>query len=372
MLIIDDIRYPDGTEYNDVVGGAGTYAALGCRLFLPKLSDSTVITHVIHHGEDDFPTSVVKEIRDWETHALFDKATNGYTNRGLNTYDDNGVRHFKHVHKPPNRVEVPDLQGKFGSQLTNGDIYHMICSPYRCVALCDMLKRCDCRSWKEIGSSQIIIWEPNEGDCTPNNRESFQQALNYVDVFSPNLEELCSLYRRKIDLEDGEVGYQQLDSVCRDLLKSTNNASVALVIRLGDKGCYIQPPLHEKAGSPHHFAASEGREASHATRIPAYKIKDVVDVTGAGNAFLGGFAYGMYRVPLSSKITQLETAAICGTVAASFAIEQVGMPKLKHEVLNGTGYTETWNDARPLDRYMEHATNYLNIRENEYREEESQ
>ena len=93
---------------------------------------------------------------------------------------------------------------------------------------------------------------------------------------------------------------------------------------------------------------------SSAYRIPACKPQAVVDVTGAGNAFLGGFAYGLKRHPYNSKVSQLETAALCGTVAASFAIEQVGVPKVEEY---STG--ETWNGDVVEERYIRHVTEYL-------------
>lgn len=48
----------------------------------------------------------------------------------------------------------------------------------------------------------------------------------------------------------------------------------------------------------------------------------IVDTTGAGNAFLGGFILG------HSETVDFVKAAHNGSVAASFVLEQVGLPKL--------------------------------------------
>ena len=58
--------------------------------------------------------------------------------------------------------------------------------------------------------------------------------------------------------------------------------------------------------------------------IPAYHQSSelVVDPTGGGNTFLGAFAVALARGK------GMEEAARWGNVAASFAIEQVGMPVL--------------------------------------------
>jgi hypothetical protein len=71
----------------------------------------------------------------------------------------------------------------------------------------------------------------------------------------------------------------------------------------------------------------------------------VVDPTGGGNGFLGGMA-----VALARGKGEVEAAA-WGSVAASFMIEQVGVPVLGvHE--NGE---EAWNNelvGKRLDEYM--------------------
>jgi bifunctional ADP-heptose synthase (sugar kinase/adenylyltransferase) len=58
-----------------------------------------------------------------------------------------------------------------------------------------------------------------------------------------------------------------------------------------------------------------------------------VDVTGAGNAFLGAFAV---TLNITSDLTE---ATIAGSVAASFVIEQVGLP---HRTTSQHG-KDMWN-----------------------------
>lgn len=68
----------------------------------------------------------------------------------------------------------------------------------------------------------------------------------------------------------------------------------------------------------------------------------VVDPTGAGNAFLGALSVALARG------RSLEEAALWGSVAASFVIEQVGVPKLGWD--DRDGGSETWNGERVADR----------------------
>ena len=84
--------------------------------------------------------------------------------------------------------------------------------------------------------------------------------------------------------------------------------------------------------------------------MPAYhqSAERVIDPTGGGNGFLGGLAVGLVRAGATPVVENLEKAAIWGSIAASFAIEQVGMP-----VLRKTEDGETWNGVKIEDRVAE-------------------
>lgn len=69
----------------------------------------------------------------------------------------------------------------------------------------------------------------------------------------------------------------------------------------------------------------------------------IVDVTGGGNAFLGGLSAGL-RICGNNLVR----AAVFGSVGASYAIEQDGLAKLKIE--DGE---ERWNGSSPMNRVKE-------------------
>jgi bifunctional ADP-heptose synthase (sugar kinase/adenylyltransferase) len=90
--------------------------------------------------------------------------------------------------------------------------------------------------------------------------------------------------------------------------------------------------------------------------LPAYFDKEnakmVVDPTGGGNGFLGGLAVALARGK------EIQEAAAWGSVAASFAIEQVGMPLLGKDEMG----RERWNGAlveERLDEYVKKAMGRL-------------
>ena len=69
----------------------------------------------------------------------------------------------------------------------------------------------------------------------------------------------------------------------------------------------------------------------------------VVDPTGGGNGFLGGLAVALTRGKGP------EEAAAWGSVAASFVVEQVGMPTLGKDEEG----RETWNGVSVEERLQE-------------------
>ena len=185
---------------------------------------------------------------------------------------------------------------------------------------------------------------------------------------------------RGLDPESGEVSTGSVERACEQLLGSMPLQSFALVIRCGAKGCYIaknggrsrrpsvvkrkRPANHARGGLTLDmdmealFTGLMNGESSFEREevaidpgvemwLPAYfteKEKDhVVDPTGGGNGFLGGLAIGLARGK------GLEESAAWGSVAASFAIEQVGMPVLK---IDEEG-RETWNGVVVDDRLNE-------------------
>jgi sugar/nucleoside kinase (ribokinase family) len=60
--------------------------------------------------------------------------------------------------------------------------------------------------------------------------------------------------------------------------------------------------------------------------LPAYPVYKVVDPTGAGDTFAGGFMGYLARVGRISS-SQIKKAIAYGTVAASFNIEGFGLSK---------------------------------------------
>lgn len=263
----------------------------------------------------------------------------------------------------------------------------MICSPTRCIDLVTSILRRR-KSLNPGCPKPLFIWEPVPDLCTPNELLNSTNALPYVDICSPNHTELAALMGDPdlgLDPRTGEISATSVERACEQLLGSMPLQSYALVVRCGAKGVYLaknggrsrRPSLIKKRRPANHarggLTLDMDMEALFAGLLdgdgelervvvpidpgvelwlPSFyseaEADKVVDPTGGGNGFLGGLAIALARGKT------LEESAAWGSVAASFAIEQIGMPVLGKDEMG----RETWNRAlveERLDEYVRKA-----------------
>ncbi|PHH67909.1 hypothetical protein CDD82_1011 [Ophiocordyceps australis] len=373
MFIIDDIEFgPRKQPALNVPGGAGTYAALGARLFSPPPLCRSV-GYIVDVG-CDCPPSLVTLIDSWAMTAIVRRDEGRLTTRGHNTYQGpDQVRSFNYA-TPKKRITAQDLP----PSLLRSRSFHLICSPARCQ---DLVADITSRRKAFACSRPIFVWEPVPDLCTPDHLIACINTLALVDVCSPNHTELAGLLGQDgVQAETGHVCTATVESACEHLLSSMPLRSYALVIRAADKGCYIasnggaglwlrrckpQPRRgsHNNTNLEPLFSAPrdhEGFATLHDDQddqddvggaisywLPAYHedSANVVDPTGGGNAFLGGLAVALARG------LNLQDAACWGIIAASFAIEQIGMPLLAtdrngNEMCNGKNVLERLHDYK--------------------------
>ncbi|KAI4243881.1 MAG: hypothetical protein L6R40_003263 [Gallowayella cf. fulva] len=359
MFIIDEIHYqpPRKADIN-VMGGAGLYAALGARIFRP-VPLANKVGWIVHQGYD-FPLHIKATIDSWNTSCEFIPTPERATTRASNRYEQNGHRAFEYL---TSKVRV-DEKSLTVAQLTSKG-YHLICSANRCIDLVNGItarRRIEAGNYEHEAETRhlltlnpVFIWEPVPDLCVTSELAKSLDALRHVDVFSPNLEEFCSLFGISIDL-DGPSGWAQLHQRCKEIVEPTTSKPRAIaVIRLGEKGCFVVQPGQRHMRLPAYYARqSQGRAIEFVEggrrNEPANDNEssaNVVDPTGGGNAFLGGFAIGLQN----SGRFDIKEAALYGTIAASFAIEQVGVPTL---ALSASG-EETWNDDSVERRLTEYS-----------------
>ena len=321
-------------------------------------------------------------INSWDTSVLLRSTPDRLTTRGWNGYVDASERRAFKYTTEKKRLTAGDLTGP----LLQARVIHLICSPLRCREIVtELLERRKAEvADRENYVKPIIIWEPVPDRCVPDELLNCTNCLPLVDICSPNHAELAGFMAGDgLDPETGEISTTAVERSCEQLLASMPLQSYTLVVRAGEKGCYIgrnggrkrrtgvakkrkkalvaahgglQPDTDMEAlfaGLLQDDDGSVAREEIEVdpgveTWIPAYHSSDggenkVVDPTGGGNTFLGGLGAALARGK------SIEEACAWGAVAASFAIEQVGVPVLGRDSQGN----ETWNGVQVQERLEE-------------------
>jgi sugar/nucleoside kinase (ribokinase family)/fructoselysine-6-P-deglycase FrlB-like protein len=273
-LTIDDVVLPDGTTQMSSVGGNSLYAALGVRLWQPRVG------LVTRRGED-FP-------RDLDTllHSL-GVATGGIvdipgpTVRNWVVYEHNGERHW--IYRTPRErsrevaVQAGDLPVEW-LEVEPPPVVHVTAMPLEAAeAIVDTVRR--------ISPRAMITLDTHE-DYVVDYRQRLRALAARVDAFLPSRAELADL-----------VGY---DDPPRALTTLVSLPTPVIVIKMGAEGVLV---WDKAKGTLHEVGIAQG---------------PVVDVTGAGDAFCGGFAAG-----LSLGYGPVESSQR-GAIAASYAVAGFG------------------------------------------------
>ncbi|CAK9438610.1 uncharacterized protein LODBEIA_P28340 [Lodderomyces beijingensis] len=295
MFIIDSNEYisPPKPPETDIIGGAGTYAIIGARIISPTPAISSQISGIIDKGTD-FPPRIQHEIESWQTGIHFRANLNRKTTRGINTYRD-GIRSFRYA-TPKLRVEVEDIS-RYGLDVSSR-CFHLICSIARCHSIITEIQR--------VNPDAVFVYEPLPDDCLVENYPHLKSVLSKVDVFTPNLDEARSL----VGDHEAQLSLSELSSKFTQHQKLDRSATV---IRCGAAGCHVETTNLSRSFPAYHQDQSR-----------------VVDVTGGGNSFCGGFIMGWY---LSGG--DWMRAAVCGNISSGCIIEKLGVPLVQGDKYNG-------------------------------------
>ncbi|ORY18504.1 Ribokinase-like protein [Clohesyomyces aquaticus] len=325
MFIIDEIEFPPPKPpVKDILGGAGSYSALGARIFSPPPT-SKAVGWIVDCGSD-FPPELRHAIAQWDTGVFIRETPDRLTTRGWNGYGEHEHRAFRYM-TPKKRLDHRDLML---TPLLWSKSFHLICSPTRCIELVESILRSRGHPLdRKSDKRPLFIWEPVPDLCTPEELTDCYKSLKYVDVVSPNHSELGSFFGRKMDAGD-HVDFRAIEDLCGKWLENgvALDKQGGIVIRAGKDGCFVARQGFQKWMPAYHQSADK-----------------VIDPTGGGNGFLGGLAIGLVKGGSNPGIQNLYEAATWGSISASFAIEQVGMPALSQDEGG-----ETWNGVRVEDR----------------------
>ena len=289
-IIIDDIVLPDGARRASVLGGAATYSAIGAASWWPQVA---IVAGV---GGD------LAELAGGRLARL------GLRDEGLLVRDPQTIRNRLVYLASGERTETPTLGIEhFARMQTTPDDIPEALLP----AAGTYIFRDDSPEfWRRFAPRRAqlgtTLWEWQAGGATPGAWLSIHAFLRTVDVFSLTLSEARDLLHTR---EPEDIASQLLDAGVN-----------IVVLRMGAAGALI--------------AARRGRLRLHP---PA---SSVVDVTGAGNAFCGGFLAGW------CSTQDLEQAARAAAAAAAQTMLDYGPPeKIDHESLRALADATTITHA---------------------------
>lgn len=271
-LTIDDVVLPDHTHKLGCFGGDTIYSALGAACW----SDSVKFVAPVGN---DFPE---------ENLAFFQKY--GLDTRGLSKRDIPSIRNW--VIYQDNNTRTWTLESNpddfFPLSPTLADIPNDYLN-----AKAFMLLAMDLSSQENLAPhlrKHGLVGLDAQEDYIAGNQERILKLLKDVDIFLPSHEEVYRI-----------LGHHDYEKACREF---ADCGAEDVVIKMGHEGSLI----YDRA-----------RDLFH--HIPIYPT-EVVDTTGAGDAYCGGFM-AMYV-----RSGSLVDAGLAGSVSASFAVEDFGLTHL--------------------------------------------
>jgi sugar/nucleoside kinase (ribokinase family) len=268
-VIIDDVVLPDGTTHMGLLGGGSVHAIMGMRVW------SKQVGLVAGIGRD-FPAELREKLEElFDVRGLYE--LNFPTIRAWQLFEQDGTR--REVFRTdinefpafnPKIEEYPsfynDLQG-----------VHLHC------------KWSEVKGWATLlrqYGNPLIFWEPIQSECIAENHENFLKTLPFVDCISPNLQEA-----------QATLGRDDANDLLNELVDHGANMAI---IRAGAEGSM--------------YADATGCKI----RVPIVEVDKIVDQTGAGNSYCGGFIVGYAQ-------SHDPQEALCkAAVSASFTLEQFG------------------------------------------------
>lgn len=274
-LIIDDIVLPTGETRMGVPGGSGTHSVWGMRIW------SESVGLIASYGAD-CPAEILAAFAQAGI-ALHRAAANPEpTPRCWQVFEFNQHRteifrtseaDFYRLQPPMTDIPV-EWNGATG--------FHLLHEAKDIPAFARRL---------HAGGVGCILAEPPPTDFVPAKLGEFAAFLPLVELFSPNWEESAQL-----------LGIDEPDAIVAHFLEM---GVPVVALRMGESGSLVGT-------------------AEQRWHIPAVSVQ-VVDVTGAGNSYCGGFLVGY------AETGDPRRGGLYGAVSASFTIEQFGLPVIDGE-----------------------------------------
>jgi sugar/nucleoside kinase (ribokinase family) len=273
-LIIDDIVFPDGRTAMGVLGGGGPQTAFGLRLWAEAVGLCAGVGA-------DFPPAAASWLAgmDIDTAGLR-RSVEWPTVRAWQVLEADGRR------TQVWRVPGPVIAAQLGRRLADLPPAYRHARAFHVAVHPEEPDLAFIRALRAQGA--VVSVETFRGPARRLTEAELRAMVSAGDIFSPTEAEARQL------VGEGEPP--------------------ALAQRLAEAGAAIVALRRGEAGALVHR-----RDTGETWAIPAVAVQ-VLDPTGAGNAFCGGFLAG------GVQTGDILTAGRYGAVAASFMVAQVGLP----------------------------------------------
>jgi len=278
QLTLDDVVKFDQPAILDSPGGSGLYALAGVCMwdvkpigFVTRRGNDYNLNPIFRKIVDRLDLKGVKELQAPSIHIwnMFDRKGNRYfVTQRWGSYDDvMGIY----------PEDIPS--GYYDSQS-----FLVAAFPF---------------DWQSkiiaaLPSNALIAVDPHFQGVYPQYEDGWNQLLKKINIFLPSEEELLRFFN--IQRKECLVEYIPY-------LKNLSSRGPEIIcVKLGERGALVYDRTFENTW-----------------QVPAYPSKKIMDVTGCGDAFCGGFiaSYVQNKDPY--------TSAVYGAVSASFNLEDYGV-----------------------------------------------
>ncbi|KAI0206637.1 hypothetical protein F4808DRAFT_454557 [Astrocystis sublimbata] len=350
MIVEDLIQYEENSVVS-ALGGEVLWATFGARLFKPEKQGRQIrclVSCLVSHGSG-LTRELIYALKSWNLMIAIRYVSKNTMNKAHIKIDTiGGVDQTLTYQDPPFKPMSRSLADFF---LHKAAAFHLACVPrdlYKYRKLLSALRKRKGADW-----TPLLVWQPtlveapDSGDdyALAENLQKYLDALKYTDVFSLSYQELRHISKGKdcfigLTKEQVRISVEELARIFDPWKISHWRCGGILIVRCEPYGYYYRTD------------DEDGWVQGYNQVSILQEDQNPMDWVGAGSAFLGAFTVAL----MDSEKCSLRECCRRGAVAASFAVEQFGLPRLTLTAgVLGQNPDEVemqdyWNHCLPNDR----------------------
>jgi ribokinase len=299
-LTIDDVIQPDGSSQMGTLGGNSVHATAAALTWVGGVG-------IVARCGPDFPAAAIGRLRAAGADTGGIRYIDGPTVRNWVIYEADGSRNWVYRTPPGRSAEVAPQPGDIPAAWLDrkpAPVVHVAAMPLAAATAI-------VRSVRDRAGGAAITLDTHEGW---RQGDGVLEAARLVDVFLPSREELAEL-----------VGY---DDPPRAVGELTAAGVTCVVVKMGGDGALVARP---------------GMPLAH---VPASNVA-VVDPTGAGDSFCGGFAAGLALGEDVVGAARRGCATAAAAIGAAGSLRLLDLGPVARDLLAGGEAPEPGGAAAP-------------------------